>query len=865
MAFIFGITLFLSPVCSRGENLLENPGFEEGLTAPDGWTTFPPAPAGVTYEWDSIVCYGGERSVFIESTGSGFGIWQQVVPVTAGTVFELSGYLNVNNIPSTGSCNLELVFRDGGGFPLEFADYYRHRGTIEWIHDFPCAIYSRAPENAVSVEVNLYLKGPGKAWFDDIYFGAAPTGDIAGIVTCNGEPVSGARVFIWATDYEDYTDENGGYTIRDVPVSAPRYLLNVTRDGYRATARGDIDVSDGGTVTVDLEMERGSNYPHQELRVKFGSLRHHDDTSIPTVPPDAVINPAVYPDKVRPYLLSGEYINSDHPLIRAAAMEILESLAPGDRADTRAVSYAIYLWVIKNYECDAIGPVGEFIDTTSGGWQTVSGEGWCWGHNFTDWLYKPSEMFVEHRGICIEHSRLVTSLLRSAGIPARPVKSYAAQFWAQPAGGEGHWVGLVTMGGRSSYRSTGNLSAGYESFSPSTVFNYPIDEGPIIHSDWYTESKCMWREVHPWEESYAGTNDGYEQAVTDLEIFARTGEAPDSPPPRSGPRHVLHYSDFTLNLTTIGEQRRLVARFPFPTENEHVDYLDRCAYWTDHPECVIRTWTEETANSTTGESAGWFNIEFDLTTLVTPETACQSGDYDGDGRPDIAVFRDTAGLWAVRGITRCYFGRAGDIPVSGDYDGDTTTEIGIFREKIGLWAIRGVTRLYYGNEGCRPVPADYDSDGSCAPSIFRPATGLWAVRDLTRTYFGSVTDIPVPADYDGSGTDNIAVFRAAAGLWAIRGGSRFYFGTSFDRPVPADYIGDGRSRPAIFRPASSLWAVRGWSRAYFGSSPDQAVPADYVGDRTDNFGIFRDDIGLWAIRSLTRIYFGGSGDIPATR
>lgn len=45
-------------------------------------------------------------------------------------------------------------------------------------------------------------------------------------------------------------------------------------------------------------------------------------------------------------------------------------------------------------------------------------------------------------------------------------------------------------------------------------------------------------------------------------------------------------------------------------------------------------------------------------------------DYNGDGTSDIAVFRKDSGLWAVRGITRAYFGGSADSPVPGDYDGD---------------------------------------------------------------------------------------------------------------------------------------------------------------------------------------------------
>ncbi len=33
-----------------------------------------------------------------------------------------------------------------------------------------------------------------------------------------------------------------------------------------------------------------------------------------------------------------------------------------------------------------------------------------------------------------------------------------------------------------------------------------------------------------------------------------------------------------------------------------------------------------------------------------------SGDYDGDGISDIAIFRPNSGLWAVRGLGRVYFG-----------------------------------------------------------------------------------------------------------------------------------------------------------------------------------------------------------------
>ncbi len=68
-----------------------------------------------------------------------------------------------------------------------------------------------------------------------------------------------------------------------------------------------------------------------------------------------------------------------------------------------------------------------------------------------------------------------------------------------------------------------------------------------------------------------------------------------------------------------------------------------------------------------------------------------SGDYDGDGTSDIAVFRGSSGLWAVRGVTRAYFGAGGDVPVPGVYGGAPAAEMGIFRPAAGLWAIRGTS------------------------------------------------------------------------------------------------------------------------------------------------------------------------------
>jgi len=254
------------------------------------------------------------------------------------------------------------------------------------------------------------------------------------------------------------------------------------------------------------------------------------------------------------------------------------------------------------------------------------------------------------------------------------------------------------------------------------------------------------------------------------------------------------------------------------------------------------------------------------TPAPTPETmVIDSGDYNGDGTSNIAIFRGGTGLWAIRGLTRVYFGSASDLPVSGDYAGNGTAGIAIFRGSSGLWAVRGLTRTYFGSSSDYPVPADYNGDGTCDAGVFRPATGLWAVRSVTRAYFGSSSDIPAPGDYSGGPAGEIAVFRPATGLWAVRGATRLYFGGASDIPAPGDYDANGSREAGIFRPSTGLWAIRSVTRLYFGGAADRPVPADYRGAGIDEVGIFRSGSGLWAVRGVTRAYFGGTGDIPVTR
>ncbi len=282
-------------------------------------------------------------------------------------------------------------------------------------------------------------------------------------------------------------------------------------------------------------------------------------------------------------------------------------------------------------------------------------------------------------------------------------------------------------------------------------------------------------------------------------------------------------------------------------------------------------------------------------------------DYNGDGKTDWAIARHYGGIgdWTYwikyndesEKIFSFNFGVFSvDALQPGDFDGDGKTDVAIWRgrpsasESAGYWIIFSSTNAVkfvpFGLSGDRPTLEDYDGDGKDDMSVWRapseiegPGQAIWFYQASHNNPNNNVTYVPFgmrygtqsdqaddlyPGDFDGDGKadfriqrrvdTNVTTLSTPAIFYTLTTSdnkiSYDYFGWAGDRTIPGDYDGDGKTDLAIARGFNSVPSTTTWYIRYTDGRPDAAIQwgagsldqfaqGDYDGDGITDVAVYR--------------------------
>jgi len=241
-----------------------------------------------------------------------------------------------------------------------------------------------------------------------------------------------------------------------------------------------------------------------------------------------------------------------------------------------------------------------------------------------------------------------------------------------------------------------------------------------------------------------------------------------------------------------------------------------------------------------------------------------AGDYNADGRDDIAAWNPESGGWRVlvsdgASFSSSEFGNwspatAWTTPLVGDFDGDGRSDLAARDPGTGAWWIGRSDGSSFTSSVWRRQRTeiewrflkvgDFNADGRSDIATWNARSGAWRVLTSTGTGFTNTKfdnwlaaadwgDIVV-GDFDGDGRSDIAGRDGGSGQWSVARSTGSAFSTTgwgnlrteiaWRFVTPGDFDSDGRSDIAAWNPTSGTWRVlgstgNGFAAASFGAWP----------------------------------------------
>jgi hypothetical protein len=259
----------------------------------------------------------------------------------------------------------------------------------------------------------------------------------------------------------------------------------------------------------------------------------------------------------------------------------------------------------------------------------------------------------------------------------------------------------------------------------------------------------------------------------------------------------------------------------------------------------------------TYEPQSWLGINGNYSLAV--------GDFNGDGRPDIAAADgfEASTVTLLMNLSPTAASTIATVDLSG---------LTWYLRSSNSPGAPDTPPFPYGGPGWKPVVGDWNGDGQATVGAFDPATATWYLRnsnspgapDIPPFSYGLPGWIPMVGDWSGTGHTGIGVFDPSTATWYLRNSDSpgapdfapFQYGLPGWVPVVGDWNGGGATTIGVIDPATMTWYLRDFNDA---GAPDfalfayglpnwQVVVGDWTNSGHTGIGVV-DPNGFWYIRS----------------